>query len=197
MNSLPLLHQLRLHISIHKLSGLTAPFHLPNKHFQNLHSGEDDWYHCILQRPRGKLQVLQRSAKSGCFQKEQIFLLHPFSRVYPSVSQVVCCVRVQTAQKGRGRTLKHGLGFAESTDISPPLPRVKVLYTTSQMTASKAHRIPWTTTIPILFWWSTQRQTSRMEPPSYASPWRSTSRSSARDTGVSRFCARVWSERCW
>lgn len=127
-----------------------------------------------------------RDARSGCFQKEQIFHLHPFLRVNPSVSQVVSCARVQTAQKWKGRILKHGLGFAESTDISTPLSRVKVSYTTSQMTISKAHPTPWITTIPTLFWWTTAHQRSGMEPPSSAWPWKSTSRSSAQDTGVSR-----------
>lgn len=173
-----------------QFSDLMAAFPLSNKQFQNLHSRDDDWYHYFAEAKRETSGAPAISpAKPGCFQKEQIFHLHPFL----SVSQVVGCVRVHTAQKWRGKILKHELGFAKSIDISSPLSRVKALYTTSQMTISKAHPIPWITTIPILFWWTTPHQRSQTEPPSSASPWKNTSRSSARDMGVSR----VWGYPSW
>lgn len=168
-----------------------APFHLSNKQFQNLHSRDHDWYHYILKRPRGKVQGLQlTSLPNLAASRRNRFSIFTFfkSLVYPRVSQVVSCVRAHTAQKGRGRIIKHRLGFAKSTDISPSLSRVKVLSTTSQTTTSKARCIPWITTIPILSWWTRAHQRSRTEPPSSALPWRNISRSSARDTGVSCSC---------
>lgn len=174
-----------------------APFHLSNKPFQNLHSRDDDWYRYILQGKGNFRDSSYQSCQIWLLPERTDFLSLPFFKGLSKCLSVVSCVRAQTAQKWRGRILKHGVGFAASTDISPPPSRVKALYTTSQMTAPKAHCIPWTTTTPTSFWWTTPRQRSRTEPPSCAWPWRSTSQSSARDTGVSSLWGAIQPEPRW
>lgn len=108
----------------------------------------------------------------------------PFSKSPVKCLGVVCYVVVQSTQKRS--TEEHGLCFAENTNTSPPLSRATALYTTNQMITSKARCTPWSTTIPILFWWITQHQKSQMEPLSYASPWKSIFQSSVLGMVVSR-----------
>lgn len=113
----------------------------------------------------------------------------PFQRVRSSVSGW-CAMSWQSTQKWS--TEKHGLCFAETSDTSPPLSRMRALYATNPMTTSKARCTPWSTTIPILFWWITQHQKSQMEPLSYASPWKSIFQSSVLGMVVSRLSIGVW-----
>lgn len=122
-----------------------------------LHSRDDDWCHCILQSPRGKPQSLQISVLSNLAPfRRNTFSFSTLWKESIQVSERWCAVSWCRHHKNGDEAHKnHGLCFAENTNISPSLSRMKVLYTTNQMIISKARCIPWTTTIPILFWWIT------------------------------------------